>query len=60
MKSRLDVLTAQIDSLSTKLEEKDKEMGFQEKQLKEMKNMNAALDNQLTKYMDALELQNKV
>lgn len=60
MKSRLDVLTAQIDSLSTKLEEKDKEMGFQEKQSKEMKNMNAALDNQLTKYMDALELQNKV
>ena len=60
MKSRLDILTAQIDSLSTKLEEKDKEMVFQESQLKEMKNMNAALENQLTEYMDALELQNKV
>ena len=60
MRSRLDVLTAQISSLSTKLEEKDREMVFQESQLKEMKNMNAALENQLTEYMDALELQNKV
>ena len=60
MRSRLDILTAQISSLSTKLEEKDREMVFQESQLKEMKNMNAALENQLTEYMDALELQNKV
>ena len=46
--------------LQSKLEEKATELQFQEAQVKEMKNMNAALENQLTEYMDALEDQNKV
>lgn len=56
----VEEVQSQIESLSSKLEEKDREILFQERQLKEMKNMNAALENQLTEYMDALEHQNKV
>lgn len=60
MQSRLDTQSSQIASLTAKLEEKDKELVFNERQLKEQKNMNAALENQLTEYMDALDHQNKV
>ena len=47
-------------SLSAKLQEKEGEREVKEAVLKEMKNMNAALENQLTEYMDALDHQNKV
>lgn len=53
-------MTAQVATLLDKLREKEGEMEVKEAQLKEMKNMNAALENQLTEYMDALEHQNKV
>ena len=58
--SRITVLNMQLESLTAKFEEKDRELVAQERQIKEMKNMNAALENQLTEYMDALEHQNKV
>ena len=60
MQSRLDAQSSQIASLTAKLEEKDKELVFNERQLKEQKNMNAALENKLTEYMDALDHQSKV
>ena len=58
--SRIAALNTQLESLTAKFEEKDRELVAQERQIKEMKNMNAALENQLTEYMDALEHQNKV
>ena len=60
LQTELDRVRAELEALSAKLEERGREMEFQEGQLKEMKNMNAALENQLTEYMDALDHQNKV
>ena len=59
-KSRLDVMSAEIVSLSARLKEMEEEDRGKDTQLKEMKNMNAALENQLTEYMDALDHQNQV
>ncbi|CAI8049861.1 hypothetical protein GBAR_LOCUS27449 [Geodia barretti] len=52
-------MSAEITSLTAQLKEREEEVRVKEDQLKEMKNMNAALENQLTEYMDALELQNQ-
>ena len=53
-------MSAEVTSLAAQLKEREEEVTVKEAQLKEMKNMNAALENQLTEYMDALELQNQV
>ncbi|CAI8006353.1 Tyrosine-protein kinase TXK [Geodia barretti] len=58
-RSELDVMSAEVTSLTAQLKEREEEVKGKEAQLKEMKNMNAALENQLTEYMDALELQNQ-
>ena len=59
-RSELDVMSAEITSLTAQLKEREEEVRAKEDQLEEMKNMNTALENQLTEYMDALELQNQV
>ena len=53
-------MSAEITSLTAQLKEREEEVRAKEDQLEEMKNMNTALENQLTEYMDALELQNQV
>ena len=53
-------MSAEVTSLTAQLKEREEEVKGKEAQLKEMKNMNAALENQLTENMDALELQNQV
>ena len=58
--SQIAALNTQLESLTTKSEEKDCELVAQERQIREMKNMNAALENQLTEYIDALKHQKKV
>ena len=58
--SQIAALNTQLESLTAKFDEKDRELVAQERQIKEMKNMNAALENQLTEYVDALKHQKKV
>ena len=57
--SELDVKSAEVTSLMAQLKEREEEVNEKDAQLNEMKNMNAALENQLTEYMDFLE-QNRV
>ena len=54
------VLNAQIESLTVKVEGKDRELVDFERQLQEMKDRNTALENQLTEYMAAMQEQTKV
>ena len=56
----MDIISAEVASLNVAMAEREGEVQAKEKLLKEMKNMNAALENQLTEYMDALDHQNQV
>ena len=56
----MDIISAEVASLNAAMAEREGEVLAKETLLKEMKNMNAALENQLTEYMDALDHQNQV
>ena len=60
VRSQVDVMSAEVASLKAALAEREGEVQAKETLLKEMKNMNAALENQLTEYVDALDHQNQV
>ena len=48
--SQIATLNTQLESLTAKSDEKDRELVAQERQIKDVKNMNAALENQLTEF----------
>ena len=60
VRSQVDIISAEVASLNAAMAEREGEVLAKETLLKEMKNMNAALENQLTEYMDALDHQNQV
>ena len=60
VRSQVDIISAEVASLKAAMAEREGEVLAKETLLKEMKNMNAALENQLTEYMDALDHQNQV
>ena len=53
-------MSVEVASLKAALAEREGEVQAKETLLKKMKNMNAALDHQLTEYVDALDHQNQV
>ena len=59
-RSQVAVLNAQIESLTVKVEGKDRELVDLERQLQELKDRNTALENQLSEYMAAMQEQSKV